>query len=233
MGLRWKILIGFSLALTFEAAADDGIVVDHSANRIYGWFSDTAIGPPRALQSQQTADNIVLDAAVTVRHVSWWGYYYFDVVPSMDSMRMRFYDSRALDGLPGNLLVEQNILNPPRAATGLNPQVPAIIPGGIEIVTEYQFAAVLPTPVFLDAQTPYWLEIVQFGGLDSIFGWRGATAEDERTAVAGPGQADRERRFGFDMAFQLSTIPEPGTLAFILLSLGLAGKTTRRDWFQN
>jgi len=227
--VRWlaPVVAGVVFILAVPPAPTEaGILVDHSTNRTYCSFSDTLLGPSGTLQWQQTADDIMLDTAATIRHVTWWGLYLDDVVPSVETMRIRFYDARPGDGLPGDVRFEQNLLNPSRAATGVI--IPAILPGSTLTAAEYRFEADLPAPISLNTDTPYWLEIVQVGDIDTVFGWRGASIEETGRAVKNPiYYRDWLLDDGFDMAFQLSTIPEPCTLALIVLGARLAGRKTR------
>src|SRR5690606_28873888 len=81
------------------------------------------------------------------------------------------------------------------------------------------FVAVLPVTMSIDADSPYWLEIVQIGGIDSHF--RG---EFSRTGETN-GQVFNNDLVGdwthtvaatTDTAYQLIMIPEPGTGLLVL-----------------
>ncbi len=143
-------------------------------------------------------------------------------------MRIRLYDARVSDALPGNVLFEEDLPNPSRTPTGVIAYVQGFAAGMLVDAAEYRFEAGLPAPMSLDAGTAYWLEIVQLGDMNTIFGWIGADIERTGSAIldATPNR-DWVRFGGFDMAFQLSTVPEPGTLAFLAVGLGICGRSNR------
>jgi len=215
-----KFVIAF-LSLSFgHAGAVGQIVVDHSAQRGVGIASDSLFHTGGLDPTwQRIADDFRLDAAATIRHITWWGYYTLDIVPTVETMRFRFYEARPGDGLPGDYFFEESVVNPPRSPTGVMVPEP---PGTVGRAEEHQFEVNLATPLSVDANTPYWLEIVQVGDLDTRFLWSGANAEDTSKASINPSVPDWQLRPGItDSAFQLSTIPEPATLAFIALGMGL------------
>jgi hypothetical protein len=218
---------------------DEGIVVDHQPHPYGGFGSDTEFrddwGDP---VWQREADDILLDEAAAIRQIVWWGFYggtfddWPEPPPQTEAMRIRFYQARLGDGLPDedNMSFEQTYENPIRTATGR-----VIMMGRLPL--EYRYEVDLASPIVLEANTPYWLEIAQMGDLESHFRWEYGLAELNGTAlineVVGWGYTYPD--VAVDAAFQLWTVPEPQ--AALLLSLSLTSlllfsrstkKTTRR-----
>jgi len=199
------------------------IVVDHPPHPYGGFASDTAYTYTGDLRWQRVADDILLTEAATIRHITWWGFYGSSMAeepqpaPETETMRIRFYHARPGDGLPDddNILYEESFLNPSRTATGTVIWVPPP-PGPLEYIYEADFEE----PVLLDADTPYWVEIVQSGDIESLFRWEFSVAELTGVAVINPGH-DWERTTSMitDNAFQLSTIPEPSAVGLVGLGV--------------
>ncbi len=180
---------------------------------------------------QVVADDILLPETAIIQHLVWWGFYGGTFSGSTEpptgpeTMRVRFYEARASDGLPGETMYEESFLNPSRVATG---QI--IAANG---AAEYLFEADLTTPIQLDAGIPYWLEIVQVGDQDSHYRWEVSPGTGTPFAFINDLVPDWQRTTGTaNVAFQLVT-PEPET--FVLLSFGFglvskrrAGRTERR-----
>src|SRR5262245_17942866 len=120
-------------------------------NRVGGEFSDTQDQSSGGTDWGQVADDFQVTAPATIRHVTWWGFYNHDVLPSVEIMRIRFYAARPSDGLPGDILFQESIPNPSRFATGVI--VPFVPPGTTGTAAEYQFESDLSTPMVLDANT--------------------------------------------------------------------------------
>jgi len=193
-----------------------GIIVDQPPNLGGGIGADTAfyevIGFPEVWQL--VADNVRVNESATVRQVTWWGFYGGNFDGSTDPpvgdeyMRVRFYAPRPNDGLPDNsaILYEETFLNATRVATG------RVIFGGSP---EFRYEADLSTAFLLQANTLYWLEIAQLGDVDSHYRW------EYGTGVI-PGRANSNHivpdwifnNGGF--AFQLSSVPEPGSLCLFV-----------------
>jgi hypothetical protein len=144
--------------------------VDHQPLNSGGPSSDTdfvsMFGEPSYWQL--VADDFTLSFSAATRHVVWWGLYggdfggsswYPPTVP--ETMRLRFYSARPSDGLPGDILREENFLNSSRVWTG-------------RYVTghpEYRFEADLAEPFSIAAGATYWLDAAQVGVPDSVFRW--------------------------------------------------------------
>lgn len=198
-----------------------GIVVSQLPDLGGGQASDTSFvngaGDP---YWQLLADNIQLSQSATIRHITWWGFYGgdFDKTPGAhdppvgdETMRIRLYSARVGDGLPdnSNILFQQSFLNPSRAATGRT----LLLPG---IPAEYRFEVNLGSPLNLDSSVLYWLEISQEGNLDSHFRWQRGLGTLIGRASNNPITPNWQAISG-SMAFELSMIPEPGTVSVLLI----------------
>lgn len=201
------------------------IVVDHQPHPFAGLGSDTLfVGPSGQPVWQRVADDFTLNADYEIGTIKWWGFYNADNPPAVETMRIRFYGARPGDGLPddNNMLYETSVQDHTRTWTG------RIVATGIG-PREYLFQTVLPTPVFLEGGTKFWMEIVQIGDLSTHFRWESSTANLNGHAFMN--SITNEWRSTLpggtaDTAFQLITIPEPGSLW--LLCLGFAALFARR-----
>lgn len=216
-----QVLIAAWLAAG-AAPASATIIVDHPPHPFGGPASDTLfLLFPGFTYSQRLADDFVLFSAEQVVSLNWWGFYDADNPPATETMRVRFYGARS-DGLPdeGQLVSETTIQNPSRTATG------RIIVTG-HGPREFRYEAALASPASLDANTKYWLEIVQIGDTSTAFRWEDSGLSDNgEFAVINPGLADWELIDNQgDLAFQLY-VPEPNSL--IVLALGLFCSLHRR-----
>jgi hypothetical protein len=161
------------------------IVVDHSWPRSTGVASDTLYTDPDYGQRwTQCADDVVVSAPATVTHVTWWGGYMLDQVPSSETMRIRLYGSRTGDDLPSSVLWEATSQQVARSATGLVLPMPA---GSSGRAAEYRYDWDLTAPFTLSANVPYWLEIVQLGDVNSMFVWDGMAGLGNGFAYLQPG----------------------------------------------
>ena len=209
-----------------------GIVVDHPGILTGGPAADTDFFNTVGQQTwQRLADNIFLEStSALIRRVTWLGFYGGSGTPATpppqtETMRIRFYGARAGDGLPddANIIFEQSFLNPSRVATGRT-----IAVGGLPM--EHLFEANLAMPVLLEADTLYWLEIVQIGDVDSRFRWEFAFTDQDDHAFVNGNVADWQlANLGGDLAFQLSTIPEPSTVFLALLGLVFVCRRERKE----
>jgi len=204
-----------------------GVIVDHQPVGHGGLASDTAFRLTEWDPAiwQRVADDILLGAAATVGRVRFWGFYNDDVQPVGDeTMRVRFYGSRAGDQMPGTVLFEQSFLNPGRTATGV------IIPT-FGAPAEFVFDVSLSVPVSLDAGVKYWLEIVQVGDEDSTFRWE-YSQNTLLNGHVGINEAVEDWRpiqnLVSNAAFQLLTVPEPTSAVSVMILLGLLGVKRRK-----
>jgi hypothetical protein len=220
-------LLGFAGTARLEA----GILVDHQPLNSGGPSADTDFrtnfGDP---YWQLLADDFNLSAAATVHHVRWWGFYgnnfSDDSVlppPGDESMRVRFYDDTGDEGLPGNILYEETLLNPSRQATGR-------VVSATRLHPEFVYESVLPVPFEAAAYTRYWMEIVQVGIPTSVFRWEFSYAPGDTEAFINPDVSVWTFRPGVNLAFQLSQIPEPatGVLMVVLTTVPCASARKRK-----
>ncbi len=218
---RTVALGGFFLAASALYAGPPGVVVDHQPTRSGGPFADTAFldmfGDP---QWQFLADDILLNSLATIRSVRWWGFYDQDNPPASETFRMRFYDARPSDGLPGNVLFEESFLDPAREGTG------QIVFTGVD-PQEHVYFVELVTPFDLAANTPYWLEITQIGDLSTGFRWEDSVSGNREFAFRNSIFPDWDIATQSELAFQLSTIPEPSTFILLLLAAAPFGRRCR------
>ncbi|MFQ5502946.1 MAG: hypothetical protein ACE5EQ_11715 [Phycisphaerae bacterium] len=217
--------------LKSTASSRAGVVIDHPGILSGGPAADTEFINPIGQQAwQRLADNILLSGnSALIRQVTWLGFYGGSGTPATpppvtETMRIRFYGARAVDGLPddGNILFEQSLLNPSRVATGRTVAV-----GGLPL--EYLFEATLSTSVLLEADTQYWLEIVQIGDIDSLFRWEFAFVDESGQAFVNQNFPDWQFFAPGDLAFQLSTIPEPSTGLFVIIGLVILHRRKRKE----
>lgn len=199
------------------------ILVDHPPHPFGGPDSDTSFYLfPGFMYSQRLADDFVLSSTEQVVSLNWWGFYEEDNPPMSETMRVRIYGARG-DGLPdeSGLVAETTVQNPMRAATGRRIQT-GILP------REYRYEAALSTPASLDANTTYWLEVVQIGDLTTRFRWESSVADLNGHAFVNPGVGDWTLAGnGADLAFQL-IVPEPGSLLPASFGLVVVMKSARR-----
>ncbi|MBI5762990.1 MAG: hypothetical protein HZA51_05645 [Planctomycetes bacterium] len=187
-------------------AAHAGIIVDHQPFPTGGPGSDTQYVTTLGQTSWQwLADDFVWATNEQLTHVNYWGFYNADNPPIHETFRLRLYLPRSSDGLPGQVIHEEVILNPNRTATGREIQV-GITPN------EYFFEAPLVAPVTLNANDRYWLEVVQVGDITTHFRWETSVTENNGLAFLNRNVPD----WAFtdtqgDLAFQLIS-PEPTSL---------------------
>jgi hypothetical protein len=217
--------------LCLASAAPAEVVIDRQPFNTGGPAADTdfrdIFGTPFW---QQTADDFLLSQDAVIRHVTWWGFYGSSFTspaeqpPAIQTMRVRLYDARIQDGLPGTVLFEETFVDPFYAWTGRQ-----VLTGASP--KEYKFDVDLTTPVTLTAMTAYWLEIVQFGAQQSFYRWEISVDGRDGFAILNNGTTDwvHSQNTPANLAFQLSTIPEPVPAVLCLVLCMCASCRRRRD----
>lgn len=225
-----RLIIGFITAATnlvlFTAAApaaEQNVLIDHQPTRRGGPAADTEFldmfGFPF---SNFEADNFVLASPAAITRINAWGFHDLDNPPATETMRIRFYDSRPGDGLPGGVLYEETFSNFTRIATG------QIVFTGVD-PHEYFYTFDLASPVALASTTLYWLELVQVGDLQTAFRWELSSGGDRSRVFRNPSFPDWTVASGSDLAFQLIAVPEPASLSFMALLIIRAVTGRRRS----
>ncbi len=188
--------------------AGGGIVVDHPPAPFGGPGADLDFFLPSVGQFwQRNASDFTLTTPATIRRVIWWGFYEENNPPASEIMRLRFYEPRPSDGLPGNVLFEESFIDPQRIATGVT-----VFPGH----PEFRFQVDLPNPTTVPAGTPLWFEVVQVDDISTLFRWEDSATDGLGHAFINPLTLDWvQTTFPNDLAFQLSTVPEPAVLGLI------------------
>lgn len=209
-------VIAFLLSSPF--IANGGIIVDQPpVLGAGGPSSDTALVDDYGNPGWEiSADEFISPANATVHRIVWWGFYGGDnpagsfFPPTGDeTMRIRFYEPRPGDGLPGSISYETTVLNAQRTAIGTSygPH-PA-----------YRFESELTVPFTLAESTHYWFEITQVG--DPISWFRRFQFPDHDTPRASINNwvNDWYRVSLGGLAFQLIDVPEPSVFCFLSTSL--------------
>jgi hypothetical protein len=226
----------FWLAGTRAASADEpGLVVNHfpQSPPVGGLAADTdfitSIGEERAWQL--VADDFMVADGAVVRRVRWWGFHntnnFGNAPPASETLRVRFHDSRSGDGLPGNILLEETYLDPPRTDTG------RIVLDPVQFAHEQVYQVDLSRPLLLFPDTQYWLEIVQIGDIDTRYRWEYADpAAAPLNGRAFINSIVTDWAIPLDtanLAFQLSTVPEPGALVLCLITYFVCVKKQKEE----
>jgi hypothetical protein len=184
------------------------------------------------------ADNWRCPDGRPVTDVHWWGSYYFntDGGNPVDAFEISIYDNDGSNGLPGTLLYRQNL-----NLAAVNETAYGVDTNGEEV---YQYTAYLENPFQQTQGEIYWLSIVALTEGTTrwpMWGWHTAVNTDIETLLQGAAQSTKDPDsenpiFGgqdanpwqdaqYDMAFELTTIPEPSLIA--LFGLGLFAIWTR------
>ncbi|RIK62031.1 MAG: hypothetical protein DCC65_18010 [Planctomycetota bacterium] len=215
------------VALGCTSASRAGLILEQSPVRVGGPAADTLFRDQFGLIGWQLlADNVQFDDPQTIRRIGWWGFYGGSGTPTTpptgtETMRIRAYAPRPGDMLPdsNNILYETEFTNHSRIATGEIIEVGGVPP-------EYYYQVDLPNPLRLEADTLYWLEIVQVGDISTRFRWE--TAGGQQVGLAYLNDHILDWQFTSDsLAFQLWRVPEPGTLPVALI---IALLISRRNW---
>jgi hypothetical protein len=189
------------------------LLVNHQPTGFGGPAADTEFinmfGQP---SWQLLADDIVLSEPAVVQRVKWWGFYHLDNPPAQEQMRVRFYDARPGDGLPGQVQYEATIANPARLWTGRR------IPVSVN-PREFLFDVLLAEAFTLRENTLYWLEIVQLADIETHYRWEASIGGNRRFAFTHPSFPNWSLATNHDLAFQLLGVPEPATATLLFVGL--------------
>ena len=159
---KWKILaatvlVGVLMFFSITATAEGIIVYEQSPGHFGGFLSDGQIFT--------VADEFQIDEAAVISSVTWWGGYTSMLLPETDNFAISFYTDDG--GKPGELIQTFDVSNDAaRTATGdyVNPPDPEV---GFEGGLEYRYSFDLPVQIPVDADTRYWLSIVNMPSSDS------------------------------------------------------------------
>lgn len=130
-----------------------------------------------------------------------------------ETFRIRVYDQRPGDLLPGTVLYEAELTSVPRVWTGR-----FVLTFGAP--REFRYEIDLPEPLAVAAHTTQWLEIAQIGDVDSFFLWefsQNTTLNGRAFINPIVGDWTPSGLGTSNGAYQLVSIPEPNT--FVLLSI--------------
>ena len=231
MGRRSRRLLGLKTAALLCAATvvpraeagepdwndlmrDGGILLSRQPHNFGGLASDNLLRENEFLPPtwQWVADDFVLNQTSAIGRVNFWGFYDHNSLPGgTEDFRLRFYEPRNSDGLPGDVVYETSATDVPRTFTGRT-----IITSGAP--AEYLFSLELSSPFVAEAGQQYWLEIIQVGNLESLFRWELSRAPPlNGQAFTNPVVLDwTATTDNSNTAFQLILVPEP---TIILLAL--------------
>lgn len=223
-----RLLVALSVMVVAGLPARADIIFEQLPSNGYAAISDTdyytnTYGPAWQL----LAHDFSVSLSAPIQRITWWGCYGggghpIDPPPGDEYMRIRLYQPRDSDALPGGILYEQTILNVSRVATGRI----VGLPGG---PPEYRYQFDLLAPFEAEANTSYWLEIVQLGDVASTFRWEDSASNTDGLAVANPWFPDWTLNPpGVSVAFQLSNVPEPKTHVLATVAGALAIERGRR-----
>jgi len=221
----WTLSAAFATGL---ARAD--LIFEQQPSRNGGYAGDLDFYSDSGVRVwQQTADDFDIQSDAIVGRVSFYGFYGGSYSGSLDppsgdeTIRIRLYATRPADGLPGSVLYDESFLNPSRVPTGEVVATARAHP-------EYFYEVESRKPMALSANITYWLEIVQVDLVDSHFRWEGSGSTGSPFAFLNPNVADwtLSAPLNNNMAFRLSTIPEPATLVLSTGGIVMGWREGRR-----
>ncbi|MBI5763073.1 MAG: hypothetical protein HZA51_06075 [Planctomycetes bacterium] len=223
-----KVLVSVvAYALASPLITHAGIIVDQPPSQYFGSASDTAFyNEFGLLRWQQLADDFMLEADASIHQLTWWAFYGGIAGSSLDpplgdeTLLVRLYTERPMDGLPGLLMREITVVNAERVATGRRV-------GVMGSPAEYRFDLPLAAPFEAVGGTRYWLSFQQIGLSDSLFRWQFTTATINGYALQNANVSGWAPILPADLAFQLHDTPEPSTLMLVSLLVALAAKCTK------
>lgn len=220
-----------SMALAGEAPWDTvmrggQVLIQHLPTQVGGPASDTEFDFLGSPLWQQLADEIYFSQDSLLSRVDWWGFYNDDNPPLTETMRIRIYEARLGDSLPDetSIVLDTSVTDPFRIATG---EQVAVGIGPAEFLYSHHFK----DPILLQADTLYWLEIVQLGDITTAFRWEvGTDPLISGHAFKNPITVDWTHTVNTvsDQAFVLYAVPEPSVAMLLALGGVLTGVGRRR-----
>lgn len=207
-----RVFVFFSVLSADISLVRASVVVDRQPFNTGGGSADTLFVNPFNGQPvwERSASGFTLATATSINRIRWWGFYDAQNPPATEVMRIRFYDSRPSDGLPGTPVFEQEFTNPLRIDTGRRVLL-GILPH------EYRYRVDLAQPLTLPANTRYWLEVTAIGELNSWFRWEYSMNDPVGYVHINENVGDwRLDLPGLGTAYQLVDVPEPATLGLLL-----------------
>jgi PEP-CTERM motif len=214
------LLLAFVITITIVSRLDAQVLVNQwppTANEAEALRSNMP-SPEFGEPSQQVADNFQLTSSASLSDLRWAGFYGAAGVPGSSttvSFTVRLFTGTTV---PASVPFYSQLI----AATCTN------IGSGSLNDPLYQFNATLPTPVSLSGGQTYWLSVLDSDTATTFdFRWLDTSQIFDdlsafRDGDAGTWSAQQDG----DYAFSLAAVPEPSTIA--LLVLGGIGLLTRR-----
>lgn len=204
------------IGCAFSSLVNAGVIVDRPPIEWWGGpGADTAFygGPDSVPEWELSADYFELASPDSISLITWYGFYgstfgggSWDPPHGDEVMRIRFYDARLSDGLPGSVLFEESFLNPKREVTGMHTDDGQLL---------YRFQTRLDVEFSALPDRRYWLEIVQVDDIDSCYRW--SFGESNTTlAYFNLFYTDwRYHEFQGGLAFTLESVPEPQVFVIV------------------
>lgn len=153
------IIVGGLMSFTITAAAAGTVAYEQSPGHFGGFLSDG--------QVITVADEFQLNQSTLINNITWWGGYASTNLPTplADNFTIRLFTDNG--GQPGALVQTFAVgNNASRTTTGdfVNPPDPN---SGFEGRPEFKYSFNLPTAFPADANTRYWLSIINVPSSDS------------------------------------------------------------------
>ncbi|MBI5762813.1 MAG: hypothetical protein HZA51_04725 [Planctomycetes bacterium] len=208
--------LALSLVIVSASTTTAGVILDRQPHNTGGPSADTAyLDGFGDLGWQEVAEDFALPQQSIINRIDWWGFYGSSfgggtTPPISDEVfRIRIYSARVSDGFPGAVIHEEYHTNPMRTLTGRNVSSNSAFP-------ERKYRADLTTPIALEANTTFWLNITQIGAPESKFRWEySLTPPAHDFAFLDNFSTDWELAGAVSgLAFQLYDVPEPGSMSF-------------------